>query len=86
MPGFEFRSGGRRVTADQFFENLKRKGLDALFGELERRAHGAAASIVDPATGRHSDVFVNRVGDTGVVIRTRGSPAYGTPVEGAVVK
>lgn len=50
--------------------------MDALFGEFERRAHGAAASIVDPATGRHADVFVNRVGDTGVVIRTRGSPAF----------
>ena len=44
----EFRSGGRRISQDQFFENLKNEAIEAGMNELEQRVHAAAASIVDP--------------------------------------
>src|SRR5262249_51317019 len=77
----EFRSGGRKVGSDRFFENLKQKALDTAFEALEKRAHGAAASIVDPATGKHADVFVRRRGNAGVVISTKGSPTFARELE-----
>lgn len=77
----EYRSGGRRVSQKKFFENLKRRAIDSAFAELERRAHGAASSIVDPATGKHPEVFVRRRGDEGIVLRTNGSPDYARELE-----
>lgn len=54
----EFRSGGRRVSLDQFFENLKKEAIEAGMKQLEQRAHAAAASIVakliDPLKGADS--------------------------------
>jgi hypothetical protein len=78
----EYRdSKGRRVSADQFIESMRRDALDLAFAHLEKRAHGAAASIVDPETGRHADVFVRRAGDQGIVISTKGSPAFARELE-----
>jgi hypothetical protein len=74
-PMFEFRSGGRRVSSDEFVENLKREAIDQGMTELEQRIHAAAASIVDPETGKHTEVFVRRRGETQLTLRTRGSPA-----------
>lgn len=78
---FEFRSGGRRVSQEQFFENLKTEAIEAGMKELERRAHAAAASIVDPETGTHADVFVRRRSPTQLILRTRGSPAFARELE-----
>jgi hypothetical protein len=77
----EFRSGGRRVSQDQFFENLKNEAIEAGMKQLEERVHAAAASIVDPETGKHADVFVRRRGPTQLVLRTRGSPAFARELE-----
>jgi hypothetical protein len=78
---FDFRSGGRRVSPDQFFKNLHRQVIDAAFEQLEANARGAASSIVDPETGKHADVFVRRKGDEGLVIHTKGSPAFARELE-----
>lgn len=72
---------GQRVSADEFFKDIERRALDVAFAKLEERAHGAAASIVDPETGRHADVFVRRKGDKGVVLATKGSPAFARELE-----
>jgi len=78
----EFRSNGRRVTLDQFMKNIEEKALDMALDAIEKRVHGAAASIVDPETGRHADVFVRRRGDDlGVTIHTRGSQAFARELE-----
>jgi hypothetical protein len=78
---FEYRSGGRHVSQSEFFENLKRRAIDAGFAEIEKRARGAASSIVDPATGKHAEVFVYRRGDESVLIRTKGSPEFARELE-----
>jgi hypothetical protein len=78
---FEFRSGGRRVSQDEFFENLKDEAIEAGMKELEQRVHSAAASIIDPETGKHADVFVRRRGPTELILRTRGSSAFARELE-----
>jgi hypothetical protein len=80
MAGFEYRSGGRRVSADRFWKNLSAKAIDMAMAELEARARGAAASIVDPETGRHAAVFGRRVGER-IVLRTDGSQAFARELE-----
>ncbi len=77
----EFRSGGRRVSQDEFLETLKNEAIEAGMKQLEQRAHAAAASIVDPETGRHADVFVRRRGPTQLILCTRGSPAFARELE-----
>jgi len=77
----EFRSGGRRVSLDQFVESLKNEAIEAGMKQLEERAHAAAASIVDPETSKHADVFVRRRGPTQLILRTRGSPAFARELE-----
>lgn len=42
---------------------------------IEHKARGAASSIVDPETGRHADVFVDRLPGNRVTVRTTGSEA-----------
>jgi hypothetical protein len=81
MAMFEFRSGGRRVSSDEFFENLKREAIEKGMQELEQRIHETAASIVDPETGKHAEVFVRRTGDTQLILRTRGSSAFARELE-----
>jgi hypothetical protein len=78
---FEFRSGGRRVSSDEFFENLKREAIEHGMSEFEQRIHAAAASVVDPETGKHAEVFIRRTGETQLVLRTRGSPAFARELE-----
>ena len=70
----EFRSGGRRVSQSEFLENLKNEAIEAGLKQLEQRVHAAAASIIDPETGKHADVFVRRRSPTELTLRTRGSP------------
>ncbi len=78
---FEFRQNGRKVTMERFMEDMKRKTIEAGMKALEQRIHGAAASIVDPETGKHADVFVRRKGDEGLILRTTGSAAFAREVE-----
>jgi hypothetical protein len=78
---FEFRNGGSRVSQDQFFKNLKQQAIDSALKHLEEKVYGAASSIIDPETGKHSDVFVRRKGNDGLVIRTKGSPAFARELE-----
>ena len=72
----EFRSGGRRVSQNEFLENLKNEAIEAGLKQLEERVHAAAASIIDPETGKHADVFVRRRSPTELTLRTHGSPAF----------
>ena len=44
------------------------------------RIKGAAASIIDPATGKHADVFVHRAGDR-IIMTTQGSPEFARELE-----
>jgi hypothetical protein len=78
---FEFRSGGRRVSQDEFFENLKNEAIEGGMKELEQRVHSAAASIIDPETGKHAEVFVRRRGPTDLILRTRGSSTFARELE-----
>lgn len=77
----EFHSGGRRVSSDEFVEQLKREAIESAMRELEERAHGAAASIIDPETGKHASVFIRRSGETSFIISTRGSTAFARELE-----
>lgn len=77
----EYKSGGRRVSADQFFENLKTQAIESAMQELEVRARGAAASIIDPETGKHAEVFVRREDATNLIVSTKGSPAFARELE-----
>lgn len=77
----EFRSGGRRVSQNEFFENMTNQAIEAGLKQLEQRIHDAVASIVDPETGVHAEVFVRRTGQTGLVLTTRGSPAFARELE-----
>jgi hypothetical protein len=77
----EFRSGGRRVSQNEFFENLKRQAIQSAMKELQQRAYGAAASIIDPETGKHADVFVRQRDETSLILSTSGSPAFARELE-----
>jgi hypothetical protein len=77
----EFRSGKRRVSPEEFFENLRHEAITLAMAKLEERARGAAASIVDPETGKHAHVFVRRKDETNFVLSTRGSPAFARELE-----
>lgn len=80
----EFRSGGRRVSSDEFIENLKREAIDQGMTQLEQRIYDAAASIVDSETGKHAEVFVRRTGETQLTLQTSGSPAFARELERVV--
>ena len=49
--------------------------------ELEQRIHAAAASIINPETGKYAEVFVRRTGETRLTLHTRGSPAFARELE-----
>ena len=77
----EFRNGGRRVSQNEFFENIKKRAIEVGMKQLEQRVHDAASSIIDPETGKHAEVFVRRTGPTGLMLTTRGSPAFARELE-----
>jgi hypothetical protein len=80
----EFSSGGRRVSPDEFFEDLKREAIDQGMKEFEEQIYAAAASIVDPETGKHAEVFVRRTGELQLVLQTSGSAAFARELERVV--
>jgi hypothetical protein len=64
-----FTHNGRPFDASRFAADIEAKAI-ALGMQAPRRRRGAAASIVDPETGRHADVFVDRLSGNRVAIRT----------------
>lgn len=80
MSGFDYRSGGRRVSKQEFFRNMEKKAIDLALSALADKVQGIASAIVDPATGKHADVFVRRHGET-IMISTRGSPTFARELE-----
>lgn len=73
---------GRPFDAKRFARDLEAKAIEVAMKAIEQKARGAAASIVDPETGRHADVFVDRLPENAVAIRTTGSPAFARLLEG----
>ena len=72
---------GRPFDARRFAQDLEAKAMGLAMKAIEEKARGAASSIVDPETGRHADVFVDRLPGNGVAIRTTGSPAFARLIE-----
>ncbi|WP_346784050.1 toll/interleukin-1 receptor domain-containing protein [Aurantiacibacter flavus] len=72
---------GRPFDAKRFTRDLETKMIDMAMEAMEQKARGAAASIVDPETGRHADVFVDRLPENAVAIRTTGSPTFARLLE-----
>ena len=72
---------GRPFDAKRFAADLQAKAIELGMQALEEKARGAASSIVDPETGRYADVFVDRLPDNKLAIRTTGSPAFARLVE-----
>ena len=73
--------GGRPFDAKKFAADLQAKALEAGMKALEQKARGAASSIIDPETGHHAHVFVDRISDNRLAIRTTGSPAFARLLE-----
>lgn len=72
---------GRPFDAKRFGDDLRKAGIELGMKAIEEKARGAAATIVDPETGRHADVFVDRMPGNKVGIKTNGSPAFARLVE-----
>lgn len=77
----KIKQNGRPFDPRRFAEVLSAKALEMGMQAIETRARGAASSIVDPETGRHADVFVDRLPGNGVAIRTAGSPGFARLIE-----
>lgn len=71
---------GRPFNARDFSQSLQKAALSAAMTALETRARSAAASLIDPATGRHATVFVWPT-PQGVVLTTTGSEAFALALE-----
>lgn len=72
---------GRPFDARRFSEAIRSKALELGMQAIEDKARGVAASIVDPETGKHAVVFVDRLPGDRVGIRTSGSPAFARLIE-----
>ncbi|AOH87155.1 molecular chaperone Tir (plasmid) [Sphingomonas panacis] len=72
---------GRPFDAKRFAADIEAKAIALGMQAIEEKARGAAASIVDPETGHHADVFVDRLPGNKVAIRTTGSPAFARLIE-----
>lgn len=72
---------GRPFDAKRFVQEIEAKAIEIGLSTIEDKARGAASSIVDPETGRHSDVFVDRLPGNRVAIRTSGSQAFARLLE-----
>lgn len=72
---------GRPFDAKRLAADIEAKAIELGVQAIMEKARGAAASIVDPETGRHADVFVDRLPGNKVAIRTTGSPAFARLVE-----
>ena len=72
---------GRPFDPKRFMKEIETKALEAGMRALETKARGAASSIVDPETGSHADVFVDRAPGNRLMLRTTGSPAFARLLE-----
>lgn len=72
---------GRPFDAKRFVADIEAEAIELGVQAIMEKARGAAASIVDPETGRHADVFVDRLPGNKVAIRTTGSPTFARLVE-----
>lgn len=72
---------GRPFDAKRFAREIEQAAIEAGMKAIEQKARGAASSIVDPETGRHADVFVDRLPGNRVSVRTSGSPAFARLLE-----
>lgn len=77
----KFTHNGRPFDPKRFADDIQTKAIELGMKALEEKARGAAASIVDPETGRHADVFVDRLSSNSLAIRTSGSPAFARLIE-----
>lgn len=77
----EFRQGGRRVSQKQFFDGIEKQMVEKALAAMEEKYHGIAAAIVDPATGKHAEVFIRRTDKHSLAVSTAGSPAYARELE-----
>lgn len=67
---------GRPFDANQFAADIEAQAIELAMKALEEKARGIASSIIDPETGRYADVFVDRLPDKQIAIRTTGSPTF----------
>ena len=81
MVKLTFRHKGREMSMERMFEAMQREAIDKSMRAIEEKMCGVASSIVDPETGKHADVFVRRTGDTTMVLKTSGSPAFAAELE-----
>ncbi len=72
---------GRPFDAKRFAADIEAKAIELGMRAIEEKARGAASSIVDPETGHHADVFVDRLPGNKVAIRTTGSPVFARLIE-----
>jgi len=72
---------GRPFDAKRFADELRSHAVEMGMQAIEEKARGAAGSIVDPETGKHAVVFVDRLPQNRVGIRTSGSPAFARLLE-----
>ena len=72
---------GRPFDARTFAADIEAKAIEMAVQAMMEKARGAAASIVDPETGKHADVFVDRLPGARLAVRTTGSPAFARLVE-----
>jgi hypothetical protein len=45
----EFRSGSRRVSQNEFLENIKNEAIEAGMKQLEQQVHDAAVAAAQPS-------------------------------------
>lgn len=72
---------GRPFDARRFADELRSHAVEMGMQAIEEKARGAAGSIVDPETGKHAVVFVDRLPQNRVGVRTSGSPAFARLLE-----
>jgi hypothetical protein len=72
---------GRPFKAKTFMMDIEKQGIELGMQAIEAKARGAASSIVDPETGTHAEVFVDRQPGNRVALRTKGSPAFARLLE-----
>lgn len=77
----EITHNGRPFDARRFADELRSHAVEMGMQAIEEKGRGAAGSIVDPETGKHAVVFVDRLPQNRVGIRTSGSPAFARLLE-----
>ena len=72
---------GRPFDPQRFTKEIQSHAIEMGMQAIDEKARGAAGSIVDPETGKHAVVFVDRLPNNRVGIRTSGSPAFARLLE-----